>query len=156
MELTGLELKKSSEYDFTNYPYEFFPKVPIITEKLYKERVQYRTSDEFKNQINIRYDWLNKLDMKNIAIAGGFCKSLIFDEKVNDLDIYMYGLDTDQDYSNRLGKLVSDLTKVITEKYDKAVSLQAYKKEFNVTIISIINFLLIYLIATFSFRVNIK
>jgi hypothetical protein len=132
MKLSGLELKKSTDYDFTNYPYEFVPRVPIITEKLYKERVQYRTSEEFKNQITIRYDWLNKLDFSNILIAGGFCKSLIFDEKVNDIDIYMYGLDSDIDYSNRLEKLVVDFTKIIGEKYKKSVSLQAYKKEFNV------------------------
>jgi hypothetical protein len=134
MELKGLELKKSTDYDFTNYPYEFIPKVPIITEKLYKERVQYRTTGEFSNQISIRYDWLNKLDFSNIVIAGGFCKSIIFDEKVNDIDIYMYGpeLESDTDYSNRLGKLVTDITKLISEKHEKSVSLQAYKKEFNV------------------------
>jgi hypothetical protein len=151
MELIGLDLFKSTDYDFTNYPYEFVPKVPIITEKLYKERIQYRTTEEFRNQIELRYSWLKDLDMKNIVIAGGFCKSLIFDEKVNDIDIYMYGLGLDLKqesehmgsgpdyelemnklYSNRLGKLVGDLVNIITDKYPNAISLQAYKKEFNV------------------------
>lgn len=132
MELQNLELKRANEYDWTNYPYEFTPKVPMITEKLYKERIQYKSTEEFKNQITIRYEWLNKLCMKNLAIAGGFCKSLIFDEKVNDIDLYMYGLNDDNEYSERLGKLVDDLTKIISEKYEKVVALQAYKKEFNV------------------------
>jgi hypothetical protein len=39
MELQNLELKTCDKFDWTNYPYEFTPKVPIITEKLYKERV---------------------------------------------------------------------------------------------------------------------
>ena len=33
---------------------------------------------EFKNQLSIRYDWLTKLPMENLAICGGFCKSLIY------------------------------------------------------------------------------
>jgi hypothetical protein len=130
--LIDLELKKSTDYDFSNYPYEFFPKVPLITEKLYKERIQYRTTEEFKNQITLRFDWLNNLDMNNIAIAGGFCKSLIFDEKVNDIDVYLYGFENDQDYSNRLSKLIGDFTQIISNKFPNSVSLQAYKKEFNV------------------------
>ena len=132
MELKDLELKKATDYDFTNYPYEFTPKVPIITEKLYKERIQYRTTYEFKTQIGLRYKWLEEFDFSNILIAGGFCKSLIFDEKVNDIDIYMYGLEKEQDYSYRLGKLIGDLTQIISTKYHNVVSLQAYKKEFNV------------------------
>jgi len=132
MAVENLTLKKSNEYDWTNYPYEFTPKVPIVTEKLYKERIQYKTTDEFKNQITIRYEWLKKLCMTNLAIAGGFCKSLIFDEKVNDIDIYMYGLNSDDEYFERLGKLVKDLTQLINEKYNKVMALAAYKKEFNV------------------------
>lgn len=57
---------------------------------------------------------------------------MIFDEKVNDIDIYMYGLEKEQDYSNRLGKLVRDLTQINYNKYHNSVSLQAYKKEFDV------------------------
>ena len=151
MKLTDLELKNSSQYDFTNYPYEFVGSIPIITEKLYKERVQYRTSEEFSKQIDLRYEWLKNLDMNGVAIAGGFCKSLILDEKVNDIDMYLYGLGLEPNlepdsnaeadkkdealtnlYSNRLSKLVGDLTRLISTKYPKSVSLQAYKKEFNV------------------------
>jgi hypothetical protein len=130
--LTNLELKKSCEYDWTNYPYEFSPNVPTITEKLYKERIQYRSSDEFKNQVTIRYEWLNKLSMDNLAIAGGFCKSLIFDEKVNDIDFYIYGLNDDNEYHSRLSKLVGDLSKIINEQHENVLALHAYKKEFNV------------------------
>jgi hypothetical protein len=132
MKITDLEIKPADQYDWTKYPYEFTPKVPIITEKLYKEKTQYRTSAEFKNQVVLRYNWLTKLPMENLAIAGGFCKSLIFDEKVNDIDLYMYGFDTDAEYNARLEKLVGDLNALIIKEHPNSVSLRAYKKEFNV------------------------
>lgn len=132
MQVQNLEIKIADTYDWTKYPYEFVPKVPMITEKLYKEKTQYRTSSEFKNQLALRYEWLSKLPMDNLAIAGGFCKSLIFDEKVNDIDIYMYGFDSDSEYNTRLEKLVGDLNKLIVEEIPNSVSLRAYKKEFNV------------------------
>ena len=132
IECKNLELKESTGFEFQNYPYEFLPKVPIFTEKLFKEKIQYRTSEEFNNQIKLRYDWLEQLNMTNVVIAGGFCKSLIFDEKVNDIDMYLYGLEDNQKYVDRLGTLVNDLNNLMYAKYLKVVSLHAYKKEFNV------------------------
>jgi hypothetical protein len=128
----GQELKISDSYDFTNYPYEFYPHAPIITEKLYKEREQYRTTEEFNRQVTSRFEWLTRLNMKNVAIAGGFTKSIILNQKVNDIDIYMHGLNSDEEYNKVLERLVTDITQLLSVEYNNLVYLTAYKKEFNV------------------------
>jgi hypothetical protein len=136
MNLMNLPLLPTSSLDFTNYPYEFYPPVPIISEKLFKEKEQYLSFYDYQTQLNLRYDWLREVDMTNIAIAGGFNKSLIFDEKVNDIDIYIYDNYNDNDevkYFNILGRVVTDITNALSKKYNGNIAyLVAYKKEFNV------------------------
>lgn len=132
MNLKNLELKSVELFDFANYPYEFYPAVPIISEKLYKEKEQYRTSEDFNNQVKLRFDWLLNLNMTNVVIAGGFTKSIILDEKVNDIDMYIYGYDDDKKCGEILERLVKDISKLIGNKYKDIAYLVAYKKEFNV------------------------
>lgn len=132
MDLVKIPIRSADSFDFDNYPYEFYPAVPIITEKLYKEREQHITLDAFKKQIKLRFDWLENVNMENVAIAGGFVRSIIFDEKVNDIDFYMYGLADDNEYLKVLSRLVTDITNALSNKYTNMVHLVAYKKEFNV------------------------
>lgn len=132
MNLLNLPLKSVESYDFTNYPYEFYPPVPIITEKLYKEKEQYRTIHDYQNQLKLRFDWLKDINMTDLVIAGGFNKSIILDEKVNDIDIYMYGSSDDNKYFDTLSRLINDITTALCKKYTNITYLAAYKKEFNV------------------------
>lgn len=132
MDLKNLELKSVELFDFESYPYEFFPQIPIITEKLYKEKEQFKTNDKFNNQVKLRFDWLFDVNMSNVVIAGGFTKSIIFDEKVNDIDMYIYGSDDNDVCVEILQRLVNDITKALHKKYNNVVHLVAYKKEFNV------------------------
>lgn len=136
MNIKNLPMHSIDSYDFTNYPYDFYPPVPIITEKLYKEKEQYISLPDFKNQLKLRFDWLNNIDMTNIVIAGGFNKSIILDEKVNDIDIYIHMNDVDENnekYTQILSRVVKDITRQLNNKYnDNIAYLIAYKLEFNV------------------------
>ena len=132
MNLTDLELHPTSYYDFTNYPYEFYPSIPLITEKLYKEKEQYLNIDDFKNQVTQRFEWLNEINMENTVIAGGFNKSIILDEKVNDIDIYFHHNEDDTVCDELLHRTIKDITTALSKRYDNLVYLVAYKKEFNV------------------------
>ncbi len=135
MNLLDLPLKSVDSFDFTNYPYDFEPQVPIITEKLYKEKEQYRSFEDFKNQVKLRFDWLEGMDMTNVVIAGGFNKSIILDEMVNDIDIYIHMDDPDEDdqkYTEVLSRVVKDITTRVSNKYNANIAcLAAFKKEFN-------------------------
>lgn len=133
-----LVVKNVSEYDFTNYPYFYDNKMNIITNELYMRREQNINTSDFRNQYSEKYDWINKLDFDNMVIAGGFCKSIILNQPVNDIDFYFYGLD-ENEYNNRLSKLISELYNLIPEYYNKTLksneeilTLKLYKPEFNV------------------------
>jgi hypothetical protein len=132
MNLFKLPLHSTSSLDFNNYPYEFYPPVPIITEKLYKEKEQYKSFEDFSTQVRARFEWLADVDMTNIVIAGGFNKSIILDEKVNDIDIYIHNNEDDATCESTLGRIVKDITKALEQKYKDIAYLVAYKKEFNV------------------------
>lgn len=132
MNLFKLPLHSTSSLDFNNYPYEFYPPVPIITEKLYKEKEQYKSFEDFSTQVRARFEWLAEVDMTNIVIAGGFNKSIIIDEKVNDIDIYIHNNEDDKMCLETLDRVVRDITNALDKKYKNIAYLVAYKKEFNV------------------------
>lgn len=132
MNLMKLPLRSTSSLDFNNYPYEFYPPVPIITEKLYKEKEQYKSFEDFSTQVRARFEWLANVDMTNVVIAGGFNKSIILDEKVNDIDIYIHNNENDKICQDTLDRVVHDITNALYKKYINIAYLVAYKKEFNV------------------------
>lgn len=132
LNIKDLKLYPIDDCDFTNYPYEFINSVPVLSNKLHQKKIKYTTSNEFYNQVKLRYNWLTKLNINNVAIAGGFCRSLMMDEEVNDIDIFMYGLDNKKEYLIRLVQLVRDVQKSIEMNYANTIGLYAYKEKNNV------------------------
>jgi hypothetical protein len=96
-----------------------------------------KTRQDFQNKVNNKYPFLKNLDMQNVCLAGGFCRSILLGQKMKDFDFFFHGLETDDKYTSRLHKLVSDLVgniKLQEKKEDtgKYKFLFLYKKLYNV------------------------
>ncbi len=129
------ELIKINDLDFNIKSFQFTN--VIITDLLNISKVTIRTKEEFNNKVHAKYPYMANLDMTNVCLAGGFCRSVLLDQQMKDFDFFIYGLNSDQEYEERLSKLIKDLTNKIKEcekeeERNKYKFLYLYKPLFNV------------------------
>ena len=67
--------KKLDEYKFEVTSYEIA--APVIQDSWGLRTVENRTQNEFNESVNQRYPFLRDIDMKDVYIAGGFCRSVL-------------------------------------------------------------------------------
>ena len=72
-----------------------------------------RKSDEFNNLIKKEYSFLNNINWNNLLLAGGFCRSILLNQQVSDLDFFIYGLTSDLDRQKKFCDLRNDLIESI-------------------------------------------
>ena len=67
---------------------------PTMNDTLNGRFVNVRNSMTFKNQTEYKYTiFLKDIDMSNIVLAGGFCRSIMLRQRPKDLDFFFYGLE---------------------------------------------------------------
>lgn len=70
---------------------------------------------------------LSIIDMSNLCIAGGCVKSLILGTKVNDIDVFMYGINGVDEANKRIEKFITDLHNILENiKSGKYVDLNIW------------------------------
>ena len=99
----------------------------MIMDALNTMKMTIFTSDEFKNKSESKYPFLK--DMANVCLAGGFCRSIILNQKLKDFDFFLYGLD---DPMPRFKKLVNDIITSVKKHYPKYNFAIFFKPLFNV------------------------
>lgn len=73
---------------------------------------------------------LTLVDMSNLCIAGGCVKSLILNNKVNDIDIFIYGIKDVEKANTRIDKFITDLYVVLENiKSGKYVDLKIWNSQ---------------------------
>lgn len=113
------------ELDFNVKSYEFSD--TIVTKSMDKINFTVNSSKAFKDLVSKNYSFLHGLNWNNICVAGGFIKSLLLDQPVNDIDIFMYGLDSNQTLlkvrhiSNVLQNFFPDKYVLVANKKDTQV-----------------------------------
>ena len=109
----------------------------LIQDLLNISKIVVKTKESFNKVVHGKYPFLKNLDMTNVCLAGGFCRSILLNQKMKDFDFFIYGLNSDQEYEQRLSKLINDLTSSIREnekeeERDKHKFLYLYKPLYNV------------------------
>ena len=99
-----------------------------------KTCIEITTSDDFTNVISKNYGFLRCMDWSNMCIAGGFMKSILLNQTVNDIDLFLYAINK-EDIPKKINHIISVLKNYYPDKY----VLLAQKKDNHVIEILIID-----------------
>ena len=102
---------------------------PIIQDTLNSKFIRIKNNDSFKYYAEKKYPFLKDLNMENVCLAGGFCRSILLKQRMKDFDFFIYGSD---DPTKRFRTFVQDLMKKIKEINPEIKFLLMYKPLFNV------------------------
>jgi hypothetical protein len=101
--------------DFTTKSYDFVD-TTIVKSVNKRQYLGIKTSEEFTKLLTPDYEFLKHLDWKNICIAGGFIKSILFNQTINDIDIFMYDINEDE-ISSKVEQIISILQSYFPQKF---------------------------------------
>ena len=126
--------KLNKENDDYNKYYGIVNKNILLGEnKNNQYNLQIKTSHDFQNSVNIKCSFVNKvLPINNVCIGGGFCRSILLNQEINDIDFYLYGLKNDKEYTDKVVELLEKIKKKLKKENKKYQLLYLYKPEFNV------------------------
>jgi len=102
--------------------------VPILRKKMSGTKVIIKTESEFINTVKQKYPFLYKINFENICIAGGFCRSILLNQAINDIDMFFIGITDNIELEKRLKMLVGD---IINSFDDKTLRFMIIYKENN-------------------------
>lgn len=124
-------MKNMDDCDFDVHNFEI--NAPVIDDSITNRFLEVRTQAEFNEAVATKYPYLTKLNMENMCLAGGFCRSILLRQRLKDLDFFFYGDMTDEQYLNRFATSLNELLNLLHEYYEKNVKfLIMYKPMFNV------------------------
>lgn len=97
----------------------------MIIDPISSSRMRVRSQKEFLAGVYGKYGFLKDLDMTNVVLAGGFCRSILLKQEMKDFDFFFYGLGKEQDqnqdqksqFEQRLDKLIRDLVNNVRKYY---------------------------------------
>lgn len=115
--------------NFKVWSYSF--DIPIFSKKMKNVKVINNTMEKYQIACNVKYNFLQKVNMNNVCIAGGFNRSILLGQDVNDIDLFFYGLNKEQ-IKNKLRTLVNELIQQISEQYPNYTCITLYKQNSNV------------------------
>jgi len=108
----------------------------MIVKSLENNNISVKTSYEFTNLVSKSHSFLKTFNWKNMCIAGGYIKSILLCQPVNDIDIFFYGIDNNE-IINKVKEIIKNLQECFSNKY----ILLANKKDTQVIEILIIDIL---------------
>jgi len=121
-----LNIISMDEYNFDRGAYSInqpYLKDPLVTSFMIIKKQQ-----DFNEYVKEKYPFLD-VDLTGAYILGGFCRSVILNQKVRDIDIIFYG----ENYYKNLTRILQQLIQKIKLTITKNIKLLImYKKQFNV------------------------
>jgi hypothetical protein len=87
----------------------------LLSKNLQKEYIQIHSIEEFNEEVKkLGFEKLFELEkLGNVVIAGGFIKSIVMRQGIKDIDIFIYGLSTDQEYIDKVRQIIGVLGKAV-------------------------------------------
>lgn len=70
---------------------EWLYEYPTIICKPYQMKI--KKSVDFRNVVRNKYNFLNGINYEHVFIAGGFVSNIVSDLPINDVDMFIYGVD---------------------------------------------------------------
>lgn len=105
----------------------------IIIDPISTSCLKIKTQEEFTESVNIKYPFIKQINMTNIALCGGFGRSVLLKQQMKDFDFFFYGLSTEQEYIERVKLLVSDIIRNVRKANEMDNKFAFfYKPQFNV------------------------
>ena len=104
----------------------------IIVDPVSSTSMKIRNNQEFVESVNTRYPFLKDLDMSNVALCGGFARSILLKQQMKDFDFFFYGLNDDASFVNRVKTLINDITTTIKKLHPDMKFGLFYKPLYNV------------------------
>ena len=104
----------------------------IIIDPISNSRLKISTQEEFINYVHLKYPFIKDINMTNMALCGGFVRSILLKQQMKDFDFFFYGLENNQAYIERLKSIVNNLTTTLRTTNDKLKFVFFYKPLFNV------------------------
>lgn len=109
----------------------------MIMDPVSSSKMRIFTQKDFKIHTHAKYPFLRDLNMDNVALAGGFCRSILLKQEMKDFDFFFYGLNDDEAYAKRFQSFITDLVNSVKKHYlhDKALNVKfmiMFKPMFNV------------------------
>jgi len=74
---------------------------------------------------------VRNINMKNIVIAGGMCRSILLGQKIQDIDIFFVGL-SKKNIGNRIIGLINDLIRNMKQESSNYKMIMAHKPKYSV------------------------
>ena len=113
------------DLDFTTTSYDI--DIPHFITEMNPYLMVKKTKSAFLKEVSTSCgNFLLDIDMTNVCVAGGFCRSILLDQTINDIDLFFYGLG-DNEIVPRFKKLITDIAKSLGGSY-----LAIYKSNTNV------------------------
>ncbi|AYV83944.1 MAG: hypothetical protein Hyperionvirus14_33 [Hyperionvirus sp.] len=102
----------------------------MIVDPISAAKMRITNNDEFNKEVWFKYPFLKGINMANVALCGGFVRSILLKQQMKDFDFFFYGIK--DDYLPRFKSLLTDLTNALT-KHDPQMKFgMFYKPMFNV------------------------
>lgn len=88
----------------------------MIMKSTDRQHIEIKTSVQFRSMLSKNYGFLNCMNWNNICLAGGFIRSMLFNQEVNDIDLFMYGLNEEATL-NKVRYIANVLQNYFYDKY---------------------------------------
>lgn len=104
----------------------------MVVDPISNARLKVTTQEDFVKYVNLKYSFLKDVNMGNIALCGGFVRSILLKQQMKDFDFFFYGLHNDAEYINRIKVLTDDLIQALKRVDPEYKFAVFYKPTFNV------------------------
>ena len=99
----------------------------VVNHNTSQKVIMRKSNKEFVDESNIKHRFLSMIDMKNVCVAGGYCRSILLSDNTKDIDMFLYGLDDDA-YYPRVCKLINDIVIYMKATIKNLVFVIMYKE----------------------------
>lgn len=111
----GDALLNMNDLDFSTTSYAI--DIPHITGEMNPFMMIYKTTTQFMNQLGTSpYAFILDMDLSNVCVGGGLCRSIILDQSINDMDLFFYGLGNDE-IINKIKQMVPHIVNVLKGEF---------------------------------------
>lgn len=104
----------------------------MVVDPISNARLKVTTQEDFVKSVDLKYPFLKDVNMTNIALCGGFVRSILLKQQMKDFDFFFYGLHDDTEYINRVKSLAIDLIRALKRVDPEYKFAVFYKPMFNV------------------------
>ncbi|ARF10304.1 hypothetical protein Hokovirus_1_183 [Hokovirus HKV1] len=103
-----------------------------IIDPLSSAQLKITSQEEFIKNVNAKYPFLKNINMNNVALCGGFPRSILLKQQMKDFDFFLYGLENEDAYIKRVQTLAQNITQAIKTDDPTLKYCILYKPLFNV------------------------